>query len=111
MKTGALNKQIIIESVTEARATDGGTTNTWATFATVWAEFVVLKGSVGVGNESVQADRPVAEANQQIRIRYLSGLTPKMRVKFGTRYFNIRSIVNSGERNREMLLFVTEKVS
>ena len=110
MRAGGLRRQIIIEQTTETRDTDGAVINTWSTFATIWAEFVVSKGTVSIGDETVAGGRPVAEANQQLRIRYLSGLTPKMRVKFGSRYFNIKSISNVAERNREMLLFVTEAV-
>ena len=111
MRAGALRHQITIEEATETQDDDGHNIQTWSTFATVWGEFVVMKGSVGVGDENIQGDRPIAESNQQLRIRHLSGLTPKMRVSFDSRNFNIRSIVNTGERGREMMLRVTEQVS
>jgi len=110
-RAGGMNKQVIIQQATETQADDGHNTQTWTTFATIWVEFVVLKGSVGVGGETIQGDRPMAESNQQLKARWLAGITPKMRVNFGGRIFNIRSIVNPGERNRDMILFVTEKVS
>jgi len=111
MRPGMLRKKITIQQVSEEQTTDGFPTPTWSTFATVCAEFVIMKGSVGVGDETIQGDRPIAETNQQIRIRYLSGLTPKMRVVFESRIFNIRSIVNPGEQNIEMIMRVSEEVS
>ena len=43
-------------------------------------------------------------------MRYLSGIVPKMRVKVGSRIFDILSIINVDERNRELQLMCRESV-
>ena len=59
--------------------------------------------------EQLEAMKVQLSVTHRIRIRYLSGVTAKLRVKFGTRYFNIRSIINQGERNRQ-LEFLAEEI-
>ena len=44
----------------------------------------------------------------RIIIRYLSGIVPKMRVKYGSRIFDILSVINVSERNRELQLMCRE---
>ena len=45
-----------------------------------------------------------------IIIRYLSGIVPKMRVKFGSRIFDILSVINVKESNRELQLMCRESI-
>ena len=42
--------------------------------------------------------------------RYRSGITPQMRLRFSNRILSIRSISNTGERNRELVIRCVEKV-
>jgi len=51
-----------------------------------------------------------AEVTGKISIRYLAGITPKMRVKHGNRIFDIVSMINPEERNRELQLMVKERI-
>ena len=37
-------------------------------------------------------------------LRYLSTVTAGHRLKFGTRYLNVESVINTDERNRELQL-------
>jgi len=48
------------------------------------------------------------EITHKIRIRYRSGMTSKNRIKFGSRYFNITSILNPDERNIMIDMFAVE---
>jgi len=81
----------------------GGSTDTWSTVATVRA--AVWPVSV---SEQRKAASPTAVGTHQIRIRYYSGLSAAWRVKFGTRYFSIVSVVNKEERNVQMDLLCRE---
>jgi SPP1 family predicted phage head-tail adaptor len=105
MRSGPLRHQVTIEEVTETRDSYGGVVESWSTFATVWA-------SVGpiIGREYFASQQVQSEVSHKIRIRYLSGITTKMRVTFDSRTFRIESILNVDERNTEMLLMVTEAV-
>jgi SPP1 family predicted phage head-tail adaptor len=84
MKAGKLDRRIIIEQVVESTDGIGGTVETWSTFDTVWAEFVSQ-----TGREFFAAKQINTALDQILRIRYRAGLNAKMRVKYGTRIFNI----------------------
>jgi len=69
-------------------------TTTWSTFKTVPASIWPLKGA-----EYITAMQVTSEISHKIRIRYLADLTPKHRIKWGSRYFDIEAIINPDERN------------
>jgi SPP1 family predicted phage head-tail adaptor len=48
--------------------------------------------------------------SHKITIRFRSGITAKMRIKFGTRMFNIRSVINIEERSRWIEIMADEGV-
>lgn len=106
MRSGRLYQSIVIESVTEVRDSRGETTKTWATFATgVRAAVVPLRGK-----EYFEAHQENRELTHKVILRYLPGLTEKMRIKLGTRYFDIEIIINVEERNRELNLMCVERI-
>jgi len=42
------------------------------------------------------------------KIRYVAGITQKMRISFNSKIYDINSIVNVEQRNREILLITEE---
>ena len=105
MNVGALNQFITIESVTETRDSMGGLVQTWATFIEAWASIEPT-----TGREFFKSGMISAQITHAIKIRYRSGVVPKMRMKFGTRYFNIVYVLNWKERNVYFDLLCTEFV-
>jgi SPP1 family predicted phage head-tail adaptor len=103
VRIGKLRHRITIERVTETRDTDGSVIETWSTYVTVQASIEPISGREYFAAQSTQAD-----ATHRISLRYLSGIVPKMRVKFGSRIFDILSIINVDERNRELQLMCRE---
>jgi SPP1 family predicted phage head-tail adaptor len=99
-----LNKRVIIEEVTEATDGAGGYTTSWATNVTVWAEIKPISGC-----EMIEADKIAEIITHVITIRYVSGITPKMRVNFGGRIFEIQSVVNYLEKKEILELLVREE--
>ena len=58
----------------------------------------------------LDADVKLGEITHRIVLRYTKGVESKMRVKFGSRIFDIISPpVNNYERNDELLLFCKER--
>ena len=47
----------------------------------------------------------------RVKIRYRAGVTAKMRLTFGARVFNIRGVINAGERDRTLELLCEEGVA
>lgn len=62
------------------------------------------------GREFYAAETVNSEVTHKINMRYMTGLTPDMRIKFGDRYFNIISIINFQERNIMLQLLCREVV-
>ncbi len=105
MRSGQLRQRVTIQQKSVARDTYGGETVTWADVTTVWAAVEPIAGREYFSAQQLQAD-----VNHRIRIRYYSGVTTTMRVKLGTRYFDILSILNLEERDRETHLMCKEVV-
>lgn len=99
-----LDKRIVIETLTLSANDSGGQDETWTTHATVWAS---LKPKIV--KEVNFAQRIEPRTDHEIIIRYLSTLNSKMRVKFGSRYFEIKAIVNIEENNQWMQILATER--
>lgn len=100
-----MNKRITIQSVTSSTDSYGAATETWATFAIVWASVEPL-----IGKEYLAAKQTESAVSHKFRIRYLSGLTPQMRIYWDSRYFTIASDINVNEGNREMVVMAEEVV-
>ena len=103
MRVGKLRHRIIIETPTTTITDCGDTSITWTTYATRWAAIEPQRAS-----EVVDADQRKAKGYYLITIRYTSGVDQTMRLKFGSRYFYITSVVNTEERNSEMVLEAVE---
>jgi SPP1 family predicted phage head-tail adaptor len=73
---------------------------TWADWKTVWAEPL---------DQTSREFYRLATANAEItrvwRIRYLTGVTPYQRIKYGSEYLEIvGKPINEGERNESLLV-------
>lgn len=105
MRAGKLRHRITIEQVTETRAADGTPSESWSAFATVWAEKVAVEG-----NERFVAEREHAEVTDAWTIRHLAGVTPKMRISYDSRVFDIESAFDPDGRKRELTILTREEV-
>ena len=97
LRPGDLREKIDIQEVTEARAPGGGTSKSWNTVTTVWAQVVPLTG----GEAFAQG---IARSTQfyRIVIRHLAGITPRNRVVWNGQPLNIRTVADP-DGNREAL--------
>ena len=109
MRAGELRHKITFQQLTVANDTWGKSVPTWTDQVTTRAAIWPMKSVERI--ESMKLDN---EVTHKIRIRYRTGITAKMRVKFvkdnSTRYFNIRSIINADERNIYLELMATEEI-
>jgi SPP1 family predicted phage head-tail adaptor len=94
MRAGPLRHRIEIQTRATTLNAAGEPTGTWSTYAEAWAAIWPIRGL-----EYFSARQEQDAVTHKVRIRYLSGVTPEMRVKFGTRYFDIASVINTDERN------------
>jgi len=91
---GSLTERVTIQAVTEAEDAYGTHAASWGTFATVWAAFEPLKAY-----EKYQAAQLQTPVTHKVTMRYLSGLTTKHRILWGTRVFNIVEVINVNEQD------------
>ncbi len=103
MRAGRLNKKVIIESLTETVDGVGQAVKTWSTFNQPWASIDPINGREYFSGNQLKDTMKV-----KIKIRYLSGVTEKMRVNWNGKLYNIEGIVNVFERDKEMFLLCSE---
>ncbi len=105
MRAGRLNTKIIIESVARSVDSVGDTTDIWSTYATVWAEVRPQSG-----NEFFKAREVNSELTHVITMRWIDGITTKMRINNGGAYYDILSVFDPTTRKREMRLYCREQL-
>lgn len=74
-QAGKLDQRVRIEQKIIARNTIGEETETWSTFATVWAQWLPIRV-----NESLAGSQLQAETEGRFRVRALAGLSTEMRL-------------------------------
>lgn len=103
MRSGELRHAIIIETVTETQTASGSLSESWAPYATVWADMQPMRST-----ETFQADQDYAQRDTKFIIRYQSGITHKMRINYSGRIFDIKTLINLKERNRTIEIIARE---
>lgn len=102
---GKLRHRITIEEATETRDDYGAPEPTWETFAEVWASVESLSG-----REYFVARSSNSEVTHRVTIRYLSGLSPIMRIVYDSRVFEIVSILDRPGREKYLEVLCNEAV-
>jgi SPP1 family predicted phage head-tail adaptor len=103
MHSGELRKRATLQTETQTPDGAGGYALAWADVATVWVEIQPLSGS-----EVLAAGHLEGHVTHKVTLRYISGMTTDMRLLYGGRVFNVRSVMNVDERNRWTELLVEE---
>lgn len=101
-----LKNKVIIQAYTDTIDAAGGPTGTWSNFITRWAAVVPLNGS-----EYFAAQQLAVDVNVRIRLRFdtlAATISPKHRVLWGSRTFDIMTVINPQERNKEIVLMCQE---
>ncbi len=103
---GRLKYKVIIQQYTASVDAVGAPVETWADYITRYASVVPLNGS-----EFFAAQQLTVDMNVRIRLRYDTAfdlVTPKDRVIWNSRTFDIMTIINPMESNREIVLMCQE---
>lgn len=101
--TPTMDKRVVIQTSSTSGDGQGGITETWADGATVWASIEPLKGY-----EKFQAMQLETPCTHKVMMRYRDDVTTKIRLKFGTRVFNVKEATNLFEQKTWMRLLVLE---
>lgn len=99
-----MRDRITIQETTVTSDSEGGVSNAWSTFKTRWSRWVPEAGL-----ERFTEQREHATLKGRFEMRFLAGVTPKMRVSFDSRIFDILTVIPvDGSMHREMHLKVEE---
>jgi SPP1 family predicted phage head-tail adaptor len=110
VKAGKLRHLVAVERLVDQTPTaEGQPAQEWAPLARRYAAVEPVEG-LGGGREYLQANALQADLTHQVTVRYLAGVTPKMRVNFGGRILEVISVGNVEERDRMTVLWCKEKV-
>ncbi len=102
MRAGALKQPIIIQEPVNLDSNYGD--------IQAWVKHAIVRASVEPlsGKRYFEANQYNHHISTQIRIRFLSSITNKMRVIYQDKTLEIISIVNVREENKELLILCSE---
>ncbi len=107
MQSGKLRKRVTIQERTETKNNFAEAVEGFAAVGSAWASITPM-----TGKEPYSADKPSPDVTHEIRLRYNPGLliTPAHRLLCGARIFDVKSVRNVDERNREIAIAAKESV-
>lgn len=97
-RIGAMRHRVTIERPVRTPDEAGGANISWDAVATVWAEIQPKNG-----REVFESDQLGGRVTHDIRMRFRTGVTPKMRIFHDGRVFDIRLVANIGERGEWLI--------
>ena len=103
MSIGDLRSRISFESNIDVADGIGGFTRSWITAKTVWAYIEPASAS-----ERYFANRVEENITHKIFIRSTTGLNASMRIKYGSRIFQIKGIKEDKNRHRFFIIDAIE---
>lgn len=104
MKAGTLRHSVTIKRPVATTNSYGEQTLSWVPVATNLRVGI----SPSTSKEEVDGRQIEHEITHQVRMRYRDDIGPTMRLYYGLRILEIRSVINVGERNREIRLQCVE---
>jgi len=107
VNSGKLRHKVEIQLSIDTRDEFGAVSGqTWHPFCYMWASIEPLSG-----REYFAAAQAQSEVSHKITMRYKSGIKPHYRILWNDRVFDILSILNIREENRELVLYCSETPS
>jgi SPP1 family predicted phage head-tail adaptor len=103
MRAGTMRKRLTFQKKVQTRDGFNEAVISYVDHVRVWGNV-----TPNAGRKVYEALQANSEISGEIRIRYRSDIVPTMRIKLGSRYLEIISIVNVQERNRELLVYYKE---
>lgn len=98
-----LCQRITIQAADLAAGAGGHFTVDWDEVAEVWAEVIPLDGRYASA-ETLRDEQVQSTPRYRITIRYRSDVTSAMRILYGDRILQIRSVVDDGERHETLVM-------
>lgn len=104
-RSGLFRHKITIESSTATQDAAGQDIKTWSVYGYAWAKVAPLRGREYVDSRSIQD-----EQLYKFSMRYVSGITPQMRIVWNGKTFDIQAVQNVNEIDRLTEIMAVEGV-
>ena len=104
-EVGRLRYQVILQTQGGTADGMGGITATWSNTATIWADIMPISAT-----ERTQADKVIDDITHKIIVRHRAVTSPDQRILYGTRVFNIVSVVNPDNSSSHLKLMAREQI-
>lgn len=103
MNIGAMRRQVTLRTNTRTPDGMGGYTETPTDVPNIWAEVEPL-----VGNEQLQAMQTGMKRPHRFTMRYRPNMSAAQTLLYGTRVFDIKSVVDPEEKHNELVILGDE---
>lgn len=87
MNPGLLRHQITIETLSRQVDAGGGNANAWVAVATIWAQIEPTSASERDHGQLLEAS-----ISHRMTIRYIGSISPRERIRYGTRLLRIHGV-------------------
>tara|TARA_R110002020_G_C16005853_1_gene750655 strand:- start:186 stop:494 length:309 start_codon:yes stop_codon:yes gene_type:complete len=94
-----MRHRVTIQKPTATTDTGGGSSISWGLLKEVFADI-----QPQTGRSMFQHGQEKEKVTHKLVMRYRADIGTNYRIKFGTRIFNIQSIINEDERKRWLIL-------
>ncbi len=101
---GDLRERLQLEKVARLGDGGGGAAESWVVVASPWAALLPLSGDEGLDGDGLSGT-----LTHEIWLRFKTGVVPDMRLRKGQRIFEIKSVIDVGERGRWLRLLCEER--
>lgn len=102
---GRLRHRITFQQQSSTQDGYGEQVNTWSNLKTVWASVEPLHG-----RERFAAQQVHSETTTRIKMRYQAGIESKMRALYGSKTYDILSVIDLEERRIVLHLMCMELI-
>lgn len=107
MQAGKLRELVSVQTFTRTPDGQGGFVSK------AWTDFLVTHAAItpATSREAWAARQLEHNITHSVSMRYFAGILTEMRIKYGTRVFNIKSIIDIDERHREYKIMCEESIT
>ena len=103
MRAGKLRTLITIEQRTNSPDGMGGVTTSWTEFCKSWGRQIIRRADA-----NTIADQIESVQYSRWEIRYIDGISPKMRIVVGSRVMEINAVYDPSQKRERLEIVCTE---